>query len=190
MSASSRRTGSELTSVDAGGRTWHMIRCPRATSEVHYVYTDGYLIAAPSRALLERAIQARESGQLLTASEKYRALLPQDGQPNFSAIGYQDLGSVLAPLAKTFAGQQGNMTPEQKEALGALGVDAGPKMALAYGEPDRITFASTSEHSFASSFGALMSLHQFGAVRHALEESGRKAEESRGRGEGSPQKVQ
>ena len=81
------------------------------------------------------------------------------------------------------------MSPEQKQALGALGVDAGPKMVLAYGEPDRITFASTSEHSFASGFGTLLSLHQFGAVNRALEESAREASEPPGARESSPERV-
>src|SRR4029077_5338972 len=49
----------QLAEERDSGRTWYTIRGNGDTPEVHYVYEDGYLVAAPSRALVERALQQR-----------------------------------------------------------------------------------------------------------------------------------
>ncbi|HEX5761346.1 MAG TPA: FecR domain-containing protein, partial [Thermoanaerobaculia bacterium] len=48
-----------LTEDEAGGRTWYTLRCAGGAEgeeafEVHYTFADGFLLAGPSRALLER----------------------------------------------------------------------------------------------------------------------------------------
>ena len=65
MAGRDGQPGVTLTEDEAGGRTCYTLRCTEKDSpfEVHYIYVDGYLVAGPSRALLERALQHRESGR-------------------------------------------------------------------------------------------------------------------------------
>jgi len=51
-----------LVAEDSGGRPGWALTLPATGLTVHYVYTDGYLVAAPSRALVDRALQNRASG--------------------------------------------------------------------------------------------------------------------------------
>jgi len=119
--------------------------------EVHYVYVNGYLLAGPSRALLERAIQDQESGFVLASSQTFRDLLPQDGHVNFSALVYQNVGPLLGPIAQQMQGAA--MTPDQKAQIAALQAQTGPSLAYAYGEQDRIIVATSGAGSLASQLG-------------------------------------
>ncbi len=148
-----------LTEEVAGGRTWYTLRCSGTgeAAEVHYVYADGYLVAAPSRALLERALQLRDAGATLVASATFRELLPADGQVNFSALVFHNLGDALAPVASQLeraagaaaAGASGaaeGQAPRQAMAGRFIG-QLRPTLAYAYGAEDRILFASSSRPS-------------------------------------------
>ena len=53
-----------------------------AAAAVHYVFVDGYLVAAPQRSLLESAIQNHDSGYVLVSSPRFRNLMPADGEAN------------------------------------------------------------------------------------------------------------
>jgi ABC-type multidrug transport system fused ATPase/permease subunit len=74
----------------------------QAVPEIHYVYTDGYLLAAPSQALLDSSIQNRANGYTLTSSAAFTALIPHDQYTNFSAMVYYNVGSTLSPLVEHF----------------------------------------------------------------------------------------
>jgi hypothetical protein len=147
-----------LEREDAGGRTFYTIRAGSSVAEVHYMYVDGYLVAAPSRALLERAIQNRESGYVLASSQTFRDLLPQDGRVNFSALVYQNVGPLLKPIAQQMSGAQ--MTPDQRASIAALENQMAPSLAYAYGEQDRIIVATSGAGSLASQLGGgLLGMH-------------------------------
>jgi ferric-dicitrate binding protein FerR (iron transport regulator) len=144
-----------LTEEVAGGRTWYTLRCSGTgeAAEVHYVYADGYLVAAPSRALLERALQLRAAGATLVASATFRELLPADGQVNFSALVFHNLGEALAPVAGQLeraaaaaAAGAGGAAEGQAMASRFIG-QLRPTLAYAYGAEDRILFASSSRPS-------------------------------------------
>jgi hypothetical protein len=144
--------GFALTSEEAGGRTYHRISTPAEAVAVYYTYDDAYLVAAPSRALLDTALAARASGANLPASQAFRDLLPADGYTNFSAVVYQDLGSRIAPLAKRLADlQEGEreLTAEERATVEETAALHPPSLGYAYGEEDRIVFAaSLGEGSF------------------------------------------
>ena len=144
--------GFALTSEDAGGRTYHRISTPAEAYAVYYTYDDAYLVAAPSRALLDTALAARASGANLPASQAFRDLLPADGYTNFSAVVYQDLGRRLAPFAEKLADlQEGDreLTAEERATLERSAELHPPTLGYAYGEEDRIVFAaSLGEGSF------------------------------------------
>jgi len=131
-----------LEATQAGGRTYYALRGLKQAPEAHYVFTGGYLLAASSRALLDRSIQNRESGYSLARSAKFTALLPRDARPNFSGMVYHALGDLMAPLARGVKGVKA-LTPEQEKTLESVAAGATPSLILVYGENDRIELAGT-----------------------------------------------
>jgi ferric-dicitrate binding protein FerR (iron transport regulator) len=126
------------------GRTWYMIAAavPNPLTEAHYTFAGGYLVAAPTRALVARALQVKAAGTSIARSAKFLSMEPRDGHVNFSAVVYQNLGTTLAPLAGLLSAFSGARVPSgpgtQIPDLGNLK----PSLIAAYGEPDRITIAS------------------------------------------------
>ncbi|MGH9360422.1 MAG: DUF3352 domain-containing protein, partial [Thermoanaerobaculia bacterium] len=137
--------GVTLTEEVAGGRTWYALRCAGDSSpfEVHYTFLDGYLVAGPSRALVERAILLRDSQVTLATSETFRELLPADVEVNFSAMVFHNLGPALGPVADRLPAAIG----KGPASVAALVGNLRPTLAYAYGEEDRILFASASRPS-------------------------------------------
>ena len=110
--------------------------------EVNYTFANGYMIVGPSRALVQRAITARESGASLLRSAKFTAGLPADGNANFSAVFYHNLGALVpAGVASAAA----NLPSGPQQAVKALTADMSPTLAYAYAQGDSITFAANTE---------------------------------------------
>jgi ferric-dicitrate binding protein FerR (iron transport regulator) len=151
------KAGVALTSEQAGGRTFYAIEGTEPKVGLHYVFEDGYMVAAPSRALLERAIQLRESGVTLATTAKFRDLLGPDGQVNVSALVYQN----LAPLAKSASklipegGAKGRGERNGPAKLTAWLAAQGPTLYYAYAEPDRIVFAGSNQNPLGLNLGTL-----------------------------------
>lgn len=127
----------QLTHEDSNGRTYYTLTSDKLSYEIDYVYVDGYLLAAPSRTLLNKAIQNRQTGYVLSRSDSFRSQLPKDGRLNFSALIYHNLGSALAPIANQLA-----TGAPQRDAIRAMAASAAPGLIYGYGEPDRITLAT------------------------------------------------
>ena len=102
-----------------------------------YTFADGFLIAAPNRALLMDALQTHASGNSLARSAAFRSLLPQDQNENYSSVLYQNLSPVLTPLLSQFSGATG-------DAIQKLASDSRPTVICAWGEENRIETASDS----------------------------------------------
>jgi hypothetical protein len=102
-----------------------------------YTFADGYMIMAPSRALLLEALQTKASGNSLSHSQAFKALLPKDANENYSAIAYQNLGPVLTPLLAQFNGKSA-------DAIRELAADSRPTAICAWGRDTRIEAASDS----------------------------------------------
>ena len=130
------------------GRTYYTINSPEMgpLAAAHYTFADGYMIAAPTRALVKRALDLKVAGTSITHSEKFMALTPRDHYANFSAVLYQNLGTSLAPLAGLFSGMTGGKhgQPGQPNPMDRLG-NLKPTLIAAYGAPDRITVASAGD---------------------------------------------
>ena len=153
LSSLAIEAGSEglmLEEYKSAGRVFYRIEALDVGLSVHYTFSDGYLIAGPSSALIGRALQARESGISLTTTGSFRDLLPQDDRVNFSGVVYQNLGAILGPLAQTVGGMAGSLTPGQAQILGEISENTRPTMTLAYGDPDRLSFSYTHEGGFFS----------------------------------------
>ncbi|MDP8982770.1 MAG: FecR domain-containing protein [Acidobacteriota bacterium] len=136
----------QLTKADAGGRTFYTVTADGAAKlpvEIDYTYVDSYLLAASSRTLLTQSIQNRQTGYGLAHSDRFRAQLPRDGQVNFSAILYHNIGTALAPIADQLKNTNA-LSPAQRNAIDTLAANSTPGLIYAYGRPDRIVVATNS----------------------------------------------
>ncbi len=136
----SNQPGVTLNQAQVGGRTFYTIQ-PQGVAlatEYDYTFADGYLIVAPSRALLLAAMETHANGTSLARSASFRALLPSDNQANFSGMIYQNLSPILKPLAS-------QLSSGQLAMLQQLAADSKPSVMCAYGENDRIEVASSGK---------------------------------------------
>jgi len=134
----------QLAKRQVGSQTYFVIsNLQRANSEVDYTFVDSYLIAAPDRGTLARAIQDRQAGYTLTHASAFQALLPSDGYTNFSAIFYHNIGPVIGPIAEQLK-SSGALTSQQRRSIDVLTANSAPGLIYAYGKPDRIVVASNT----------------------------------------------
>ncbi|MDT7602371.1 MAG: hypothetical protein QOF61_368 [Acidobacteriota bacterium] len=131
--------------VTEGGQTYYKLRSVDFGFEVNYTYSNGYMIVAPTKAMLQLALQYRESGTTLLKSQRFTSALPADNNANFSAIFYHDLAPLMQPLASGVAGVSSQLPEAQRKALAAFAADAPPTLAYAYAQGDRIIIAANTE---------------------------------------------
>ena len=151
-----------LANTPVNGLTYYSLTSPKLAYEIDYTFTDGYLLIAPSPALLSTAIANRAAGVTLEHSAAFRAQLPQDGHTNFSALLYYNMGSTLGPVVDQLK-SGGLMTPEQEKSAALLTSNREPGLVYAYGEPDRIVVASRGGF-FGLGFDTLVGLNAKGAA--------------------------
>lgn len=137
------RKGLEWQQSEMGGRKYYTLKSPEfGLVEVNYTYTNGYMIIAASRALIDRAVTAQESGMSLLRSSKFTAGLPADGNANFSAVFYHNIGGLVpAGLAST----ADKLPSGPQQAVRAMAADMAPTLAYAYAQGDSITFMANTE---------------------------------------------
>ena len=128
---------------EVGGRQYYTLRSADfGLVEVNYTYINGYLIVGPSKALVEKSLRSQESGLSLLRSAKFTAGLPADGNANFSAIFYHNIGG-LVPAG--LASQAAKLPSGPQKAVEAIAADMQPTLAYAYAQGDSITFAANTE---------------------------------------------
>jgi hypothetical protein len=151
-----------LESQALGDRMFYTIRSADAGLEVHYTFDNGYMIAAPTQALLEQSLKNRDAGNTLVQSSRFRSSLPQDGNMNFSVILYHD----LAPLMQTLGEKVKNISGEKGIAIDP---NAPPTLAYAYAQGDRITLAANTEGGpFGLSPSSLIGMPHSFEMQHIL----------------------
>lgn len=158
FAATSKSPGIQLQQSTANGRTYYTVSSlgTKPFPGICYTYTDGYLLAGSGQALLDSAIQNRASGNTLTSSAAFTALIPHDQYTNFSAMVYYNVGGALSPLIERFSPSQG-LTTQQQQSLGQIAANLKPTLIAAYGETDRITFATSG--SLFTTIGNMSLLH-------------------------------
>jgi hypothetical protein len=134
------RPGVRLEAEQADAVTYYALRSSALPFEIHYAFASGYLVAAPSRALVMRALQARESGPSFATSDRLHALAPADAQPNASGLVYQNLGPLLGGLLGALPIQ-----PSQQPSVDKLAQETKPSLLFVYGEEDRIRMAAVGD---------------------------------------------
>jgi ferric-dicitrate binding protein FerR (iron transport regulator) len=129
--------GLSIEHAGSGDRVFHTIKALDASGiEVCYTYSYGYLIAASTRSLVERAIQYHDSGVSLLQSAKFKSTLPEDKQANFSAMLYYNIGPAVTPLMK-----QGLPVPKKAAVLSLTK----PTLAYIYSQGDSFTLSANTE---------------------------------------------
>lgn len=137
------KKGFQWDRSESAGRTFYRLKSLDFGLEVNYTYSNGYLIAGPSRALIDRAVKYHDSGVTLLHSPRFVAALPEDKQANFSALIYQNLAPVLGGIAKRVGGAASRLPEEQGKNFGSL--VGGPVLVYAYAQGDHISFALNGE---------------------------------------------
>jgi hypothetical protein len=163
------KSGLGWDKTDVGGRTYYTLRSKDFGVEVNYVFANGYMIAGPTRALVEQALKFHDSGVTLSHSAKFVAGLPADGNTNFSALVYHNLASLVEPFANRMANTAKN--EEQQKAIAAMASNMQPTLAYAYAFGDRIEFATNTEGGpFGLSPATLLGMPNAFELHHILEQ--------------------
>jgi ferric-dicitrate binding protein FerR (iron transport regulator) len=151
------KPGVQLTSQQAGGRTYYTIGSADAKVSISYLFEDGYLIAGPSQALIQQALQLRDSGVTLATTAKFRDLLGPDGQVNVSALMYSNIAPIAQSASKVLPSGTNRGGKHGPAQLGKLLAGQGPTLYYAYAEPDRIVFAGSNQNPLGLNLGTLAS---------------------------------
>ena len=143
------------------GPTFYTLCREGLDGQAVFTTIDGYLLAAPSRALIEKAISYRTSGVTLTNSSAFRALLPDNGYTDCSALVYRDLGSLIDAVPPELIGEL--------EFADALSDGLSEGLVCVFGAENRITASATG----GSLVGLASTLGMTGAAyaeKNAIEE--------------------
>ncbi len=151
----------QISQQQVGSQTYYTLRNSQQPNfEIDYTYVDGYLIAGPDVSTLSLAIRDHQSGNTLTHSQTFQALLPSDGYTNFSAIFYHNIGPVIGPLVDQIK-TVGTLTPQQQQSIATLQANTAPGLIYVYGEPERIVVASNTGF-MGFDLGTLLTMGQGG----------------------------
>jgi hypothetical protein len=120
---------------EASGRTYYTISREGLDGRVVFTTVDGYLVAAPSQALIDQSIAYRAANVTLTSSAVFQGLLPDNGYSGCSALVYRDLGSLLDAVPPEMLGDL--------EFADALSDGLSQGLVCVFGENDRITASAT-----------------------------------------------
>ena len=121
--------------AEGSGRTYYTIRRDGLDGQAVFANVDGYLVVAPSRALIDQSIAYRAAGTTLAGSGVFQALLPDNGFADCSALVYRDLGSLIDAIPPEMLGQL--------EFADALSDGLSQGLVCVFGENDRITASAT-----------------------------------------------
>ena len=148
----------QLTEEEIDGRVYTTISSSgEAEAELVYTFDESYMVAAPSRVLVDRALATRQSQYTFLDAPKLRDLMPVDGYLNFSGLAYQDLGSVVEPIAAAAAAVVGQLSEEDQQLVAELSSDVMRETLVSlYGEESAIRLVGTAQGGLFG--GALDSL--------------------------------
>ena len=164
------KSGLTWERADISGRTYYTLKSAEFGSlEVNMTYVNGYMVVGPTRALIERSVRSQEAGYSLVRSARFTAGLPADGNANFSALIYHNLGPLVQPFADRIASSADKLPQEQADAIKKMAADMPPTLAYAYAQGDSITFAANTEGGpFGLSPASLLGMPNALEIQHIL----------------------
>lgn len=130
-----------LGSETVDGKTYHSLTSKGFPMEIHYTSWNGYMLITPRRALLTEAIRIHDGGNSIAQSAAFRAEMPPDGRDIASGIMYQNV-EALSRSMPSIAEDAMSRTTQNEFRQMALLQKSWPKVAVVYGEPDRILGAA------------------------------------------------
>lgn len=133
------RPGVRLDAEQVNGQVYYRIHGGNLPVELHYGFASGYLVMAPSRALVMQALRARQGGESLSRSAAFLGLFPSGRQDYVSGLVYQNLGGTLGSLLD-LRGPAG-VSDQQRRAIESLGKASAAALLCAYGGTDGIEVA-------------------------------------------------
>ena len=135
--AAARQTAGVSGSMEVvDGRTYYALKSAAVPTEVHYAFWAGYMILAPTRALVMESIQYHDNGMSLARSERFRSQFPADGRDNASGFVYQNIQAAMNAIPVPVPNSRA--VESFKQAVGS----ALPSLVCLYGDSDRITVSS------------------------------------------------
>ncbi len=141
--------GISLSSEAVGSQVYYRLRrANNPAAEIHYTYAMGYIVAAPSRALVSQALQYEQSRSSIANSAKFRSLMPADGSDHCSAILYQNLTETASSIANYVPAGVGGITPDQLQTLRQTIELTPATLVCANGEPNRIVMGYQGDLAF------------------------------------------
>ena len=171
QAAKEGKKGLEWDRAQSGDRTFYSLRSKDFGVEINYVFANGYLIAGPTRALVQQALAYHDSGTTLVRSAKFTAGLPADGNANFSALIYHNLAPIVQPFANRIANSN-SVSEDKQKAIAAMAGNMQPTLAYAYAYGDHIEFSSNTEGGpFGLSPATLLGMPNAFELQHLLESS-------------------
>lgn len=163
------KKGLEWNRAESGGLTYYTLRSQDFGVEINYTFANGYMIAGPTRALIEQALRYRDSGQTLVRSAKFTAGLPADGNVNFSAFVYHNLGPLVQPFASKMANAKIPSGPQK--TIAAVAATMEPTLAYAYAYGDHIEVATNTDGApFGLGPASLLGMPNAFQLHHILEQ--------------------
>ena len=163
------KAGLAWDKTDASGHTYYTLRSKDFGVEVNYVFANGYLIACPTRALVDNALKYHDSAFNLIHSARFASGLPADGNTNFSALVYHNLAPLVQPFANRIPDSV--KSDERQKAIATMAANMQPTLAYAYAFGDRIEFASNTDGGpFGLSPATLLGMPNAFELHHILEQ--------------------
>jgi len=158
-----------LATEDAGNRIDRVLRFTGGTTgesyEVHYTFGDGYLVAAPTRALLDLTLEQHANGYRLSGSPAFTEILPKDGHVDVSALFWRHTGPALDPILSKVSAA---VAPSARSQIAQLLGGDRPSVMTAYADGDRILIASHDEAGLGAMIGTIVSLNTLSRLEGAL----------------------
>ena len=148
LAAAENHQGIELTAESVGGQIYQTVSILETGSQVHYTYSGGYMIMAPSRALVSNALQYNQSRYTLARSDEFQSRLPAGGLNYCSAILYQNMTPMLATIADYIPLPEDTLTDGQIEAIRETAANTPATMVCVTAETDRIVASNQGELAF------------------------------------------
>jgi type IV pilus assembly protein PilA len=95
----------QITHSDDSGSTYYTVRVPSGTSftDIHYAFSDGYLVAAPTHDAVSAALALHTSGESLAKSKKFLAALPPGHSLDSSMLFYENPVAIAALQSRQLA---------------------------------------------------------------------------------------